>query len=59
MAASVSAALFNWEENREAVLNYRDWWGKMQRKNVSFSGAVPPESFTGLTLFIPSSDEHI
>lgn len=26
MAASVSAALFNWEENREAMLNYRDWW---------------------------------
>lgn len=33
--------------------------GEKCKKKISFRGAVQPESFTGLTLSIPSSDEHI
>lgn len=32
MAASVSAALFSWDENRQAGPNYKDLWCKIARK---------------------------
>lgn len=46
MAAGVSAALFNWEENRQAGPNFKDLWRKMETKSefyrVFFSGRLCP-----------------
>lgn len=47
MAASVSAALFNLEENRQAGPNFKDLWRKMETKSefygVFFSGRLCPQ----------------
>lgn len=34
MAAGVSAALFNWEENRQAGPNFKNLWCKIAGKNT-------------------------